>query len=66
MKTELDRNDFFKGIDQIEHKDYDVKLPIFYYDNACMSAIYTASTGELKKHLPHRTCIQWKCSPEGA
>jgi hypothetical protein len=52
MKIRLDRNNFFKGIDQIEHKDYDVELPIFYYDNTCMSAIYTASTRELKKLLP--------------
>jgi hypothetical protein len=52
MKTILDKNNFFKGLDQIEHKDYNVKLPIFYYDNTCMSAIYTASTKELKKRLP--------------
>ena len=51
-KCTLDTNNFFKGIDQIEYKDYDVKLPIFYCDNKCMSAIYTASTRELKKRLP--------------
>jgi hypothetical protein len=52
MKNILNRDDFFRGLDQIEHKEYDVKLPIFYYDNAAMSAIYTASTKKLKKHLP--------------
>ena len=48
----LDRNNFFNGLDQIEHKDYDVKLPIFYYDNTAMSAIYTASTRKVRKELP--------------
>lgn len=48
----LDKNNFFKGLDQIEHKDYDVRLPIFYHDNAAMSAIYTASTRKVRKYLP--------------
>ncbi len=48
----LDRNNFFKGIDQIENKEYDVKLPIFYYDNTAMSAIYLASTRKVRKYLP--------------
>jgi hypothetical protein len=52
MKRTLDRSEFFKGIVQTEHPDYDVRLPIFYYDNSAMSAIYTASTGQVRKHLP--------------
>lgn len=53
MKKGLpDTNNFFKGIDQIENKEYDVKLPIFYYDNTAMSAIYTASTKKVRKYLP--------------
>lgn len=51
-KFGLDRNDFFRGIDQIENKEYDVKLPIFYYDNTAMNAIYTASTRQVRKYLP--------------
>jgi hypothetical protein len=47
-----DTRDFFKGIDQIEHPDYDVKLPIFYYDNTAISAIYLASTAQMRKRLP--------------
>jgi len=53
MKKNIpDINDFFKGLDQIENKEYDVKLPIFYYDNTAMSAIYTASTSRVRKYLP--------------
>ncbi|MDT8273865.1 MAG: hypothetical protein RRA35_11815, partial [Desulfomonilia bacterium] len=48
----LDTDNFFKCLDQIENRDYDVKLPIFYYDNTAMSAIYTASTRQVKKLLP--------------
>ncbi len=47
-----DTNNFFKGLDQIEYKDYEVRLPIFYYDNTAMSAIYTASTKKVRKYLP--------------
>lgn len=52
MKCTMDRNDFFRGIDQIENRDYDVRLPIFYYDNSAMSAIYLASTSQVRKYLP--------------
>lgn len=51
-KNMPDINDFFRGIDQIENREYDVKLPIFYYDNTAMSAIYTASTSQVRKYLP--------------
>lgn len=47
-----DTRNFFAGLDQVEYKDYDVKLPIFYYDNTAMSAIYTASTEQVRKQLP--------------
>ena len=50
--TTSKNSDFFAGIVQTEHKDYDVKLPIFYYDNSAMSAIYTASTSQVRRHLP--------------
>ena len=50
--TALKTSDFFTGIVQTEHKDYDVKLPIFYYDNSALSAIYTASTAQVRKRLP--------------
>lgn len=29
------------------------RLPVFYYDNTAMSAIYTASTEKVRQHLPH-------------
>lgn len=47
-----DVRDFFRGVDQIYHPDYDVRLPIFYYDNTALTAIYTASTVTLRKLLP--------------
>jgi hypothetical protein len=51
-KGVFDRDDFFRGIDQIENKEYNVTLPIFYYDNLAMSAIYMASTRQVRKYLP--------------
>lgn len=45
-------SDFFKGIYQWPNKEYDVVLPIFYYDCSSMSAIYTASTELVKKYIP--------------
>lgn len=47
-----DKNDFFKGIVQSENKEYDVKMPIFYYDSMAMSAICTASTRQVRMLLP--------------
>lgn len=52
MKFKPDVNNFFKGIDQIENKEYEVKLPIFYYDSAAMNAIYLASSRQVRKYLP--------------
>jgi hypothetical protein len=46
------KSDFFKGIYQWPNKKYDVMLPIFYYDCSSMTAIYTASTELVKKHIP--------------
>jgi hypothetical protein len=51
------QRDFFKGIVQWELKkegfEGGFKLPVFYYDNTSITAIYTASTLEVKKYLPH-------------
>ena len=52
----MSRGDFFKGVIQWEMTTKDLslegKLPVFYYDNTSMSAIYTASTEKVKKLLP--------------
>lgn len=45
-------SEFFSGIDQVYNRDYDVKLPIFYYDNLAFTAIFTASTAKVRKYLP--------------
>jgi hypothetical protein len=47
--------DFFKGIMQweIESTGLKGKLPVFYYDNTSMSAVYTAETGSVTRLLPH-------------
>jgi hypothetical protein len=51
------KSDFFKGIVQWEIKkeglEGSFKLPVFYYDNTSITAIYTASTSKVKKYLPH-------------
>lgn len=48
------KDDFFKGIKQWNLQFGDMKgvMPIFYYDTTSLTAIYTASTGEVKKLLP--------------
>jgi len=51
-KWGLDTDNFFHGLDQLENPEYEVRLPIFYYDNTAVTAIYTASTRQVKKHLP--------------
>jgi hypothetical protein len=51
-KRKTQKSDFFKGIYQWANKEYDVALPIFYYDCSSMSVIYTASTELVKKHIP--------------
>jgi len=45
----------FKGIKQweFEWQGTKGKLPVFYYDNTSLSAIFTASTAKVKKLLPH-------------
>lgn len=45
-------SDFFKGIYQWPNREYDVGIPIFYYDCSSMTAIYTASTRLVKRHVP--------------
>jgi hypothetical protein len=53
MKTSfLNPDHFFDGIYQWHNTEYDVRMPIFYYDNLSMTAIYTASTKKLKPLLP--------------
>ncbi len=47
--------EFFKGIKQWEF-DWSwqkSRLPVFYYDNTTMTAIFTASTSRVKALLPH-------------
>lgn len=52
----MNRGDFFKGVIQWDMMTKDLslegKLPVFYYDNTAMTAIYTASTSEVKRRLP--------------
>ena len=47
-------NEFFKGVKQWEFNlgELSFKLPVFYYDTTTITAIYTASTGKVKKLLP--------------
>ena len=51
----MNRGDFFKGVIQWEMMTKDMslegKLPVFYYDNTSMTAIYTASTDKVKRLL---------------
>ena len=50
------KGNLFKGLIQWEVQDakgFKGKLPVFYYDNTSMTAIFTASTGKVKKYLPH-------------
>ncbi len=46
--------DFFKGVKQWEFnwQEMQGKLPIFYYDTTSLTAVFTASTQEVKKRLP--------------
>ena len=52
----MSKGDFFKGVVQWEmlHEAMPRKLPlpVFYYDNTAMTAIYTASTDSVRKLLP--------------
>jgi len=49
------RGELFKGIKQWEFEQggRKFKLPVFYYDNTSLTAIYTASTNKVRKFLPH-------------
>jgi len=49
------RGELFKGIKQWEFDQAGrkFKLPVFYYDNTSLTAIYTASTKKVRKLLPH-------------
>ena len=52
----MNRGDFFKGVIQWDMMTKDMslegKLPVFYYDNTSMTAIYTASTEKVRRLLP--------------
>lgn len=48
----ISNNPFFDGMVQIYNKEYDVKLPIFYYDASSFTSIYTADTEKVKAYLP--------------
>jgi hypothetical protein len=52
----MNRGDFFKGVIQWDMMTKDLslegKLPVFYYDNTSMTAIYTASTDKVRRLLP--------------
>jgi hypothetical protein len=43
---------FFEGVLQRINKEFNVPLPIFYYDSTSLMAIFTASTRKLRFHLP--------------
>lgn len=47
---------FFADIVQldVQAKGFEGKLPVFYYDNTSMTAIYSASTAKVRPYLPHR------------
>ncbi|MFZ5573433.1 MAG: acetoacetate decarboxylase family protein [Thermodesulfobacteriota bacterium] len=45
-------NPFFSGIVQTYHREYDVTLPIFYYDASAFTGIYTAPTQRVKAWMP--------------
>ena len=52
----MSRGDFFKNVIQWDMMTKDLslegKLPVFYYDNTSMTAIYTASTEKVRRLLP--------------
>ena len=47
--------EFFDGVAQweFEWQGRSAKLPVFYYDNSALTAIYTASTSAVRALLPH-------------
>jgi len=52
----MNKGEFFKGVVQwemtMEEWNLKAKLPVFYYDNTAMTAIYTASTDMVRRLLP--------------
>jgi hypothetical protein len=52
----MNKGEFFKGVIQWDWMTKDLslegKLPVFYYDNTAMTAIYTASTALIRRLLP--------------
>ncbi len=52
----MKKGDFFKGVYQMDMMTKDLslegKLPVFYYDNTAMTAIFTAPVEKVRKHLP--------------
>lgn len=57
----------FEGIKQweisLKGAEFSGKLPIFYYDNTALHAVYTASTSKIKKYLPHHDMQPVELSP---
>lgn len=47
--------DIFRGVRQweLEWKGFQAKLPVFYYDNTALTAIFTGSTQRVRALLPH-------------
>ncbi|HNY64119.1 MAG TPA: acetoacetate decarboxylase family protein [Deltaproteobacteria bacterium] len=52
----MNKGDLLKKVLQWDYYDEvfqrRIKLPVFYYDNTSMTAIYTASTDMVRRHLP--------------
>ncbi|MBN2178265.1 MAG: acetoacetate decarboxylase family protein [Deltaproteobacteria bacterium] len=46
------KDNFFDGVLKRINKEFNVPLPIFYYDCTSMTAIFTASARRLRSHLP--------------
>lgn len=55
QRREAMSKEFFEGVKQwdVEFEGYKGKVPVYYYDNTSMTAIYTASAGKVKNLLPH-------------
>jgi hypothetical protein len=57
--------DIFRGVKQweMEWKGFEAKLPVFYYDNTALTAIYTASAQRVRTLLPHPDMRPVELSP---
>ncbi|MBI5844103.1 MAG: acetoacetate decarboxylase family protein [Deltaproteobacteria bacterium] len=51
----LTSDTFFDGIHQKVIEDYQARLPIFYFDNTSLTAIFSASTRKVRSRLPFDT-----------